>query len=154
MSINSVTLVGNLTRDPELKPAGGTTVCSMRLAVNDRVKDQQTGEWGDRPNFFNVDAFGARGENCAKYLAKGAKITVHGRLRWREWETQEGQKREAVSIVADEVEFPSKKDAEQGGYQQPAPAAAPQQRDFNRSNFDPAEDPDFQQSSGDDDIPF
>lgn len=105
-SINRVVIVGNLTRDPELKATpGGTSVCSLRVAVNDRVKDPTTGEWGDKPNYFTVDVFGPQGENCAQYLARGRQVAVEGRLRWREWETQEGQKREAVNIVADNVQF-------------------------------------------------
>lgn len=105
--INHVTLSGNLTRDPELKStAGGTSICSLRLAVNDSVKDPQTGEWGDRPNYFNVDSFGAAAERDAARLAKGDHITVDGRLRWRDWQTNDGSKREAVSVVADFIEYP------------------------------------------------
>ena len=104
-SINRVVLVGNLTRDPETRQAGATTVCSLRLAVNDRVKDPTSGEWGDRPNYFDVDVFGAQGERCGQWLAKGRQVAVEGKLRWREWETQEGQKRSAVSVVADNVQF-------------------------------------------------
>ena len=104
-SINRVVLVGNLTRDPESRQAGATTVCTLRLAVNDQVKDQSSGQWVDRPNYFDVDVFGAQGELCVKYLAKGRQVAVEGKLRWREWETQEGQKRSAVSVVADNIQF-------------------------------------------------
>ncbi len=105
-SVNSVVIVGNLTRDPELRATpSGTSVCSMRVAVNDRVKDQTTGEWGDKPNYFDVDVFGGQGERCAQYLARGRQVAVSGKLRWREWETQDGQKRQAVSIMADNVQF-------------------------------------------------
>ena len=105
-SINSVVIVGNLTRDPELRATpSGTSVCSLRIAVNDRVKDPNTGEWGDKPNYFDVDVFGGQGERCAQYLARGRQVAVSGRLRWREWESQDGQKRQAVSIVADNVQF-------------------------------------------------
>ena len=105
-SINSVVIVGNLTRDPELRATpSGTSVCSLRVAVNERVKDPNTGEWGDRANYFDVDVFGGQGERCAQYLTRGRQVAVEGRLRWREWETQEGQKRQAVSIVADNVQF-------------------------------------------------
>jgi single-strand DNA-binding protein len=115
-SVNVVVLVGNLTRDPELKAMpSGTSVCSLRVAVNDRVKDQATGEWNDKPNYFDVDVFGAMGENCAKYLAKGRQVAVEGRLRWREWETQEGQKRSAVSVVANNVQFIGPRDGGGGG---------------------------------------
>ena len=116
-SINTVVLVGNLTRDPELKAMpSGTSVCSLRVAVNDRVKDPTTGEWTDKPNYFNVDVFGAQGENCAQYLSSGRQVAIEGRLRWREWETQDGQKREAVSVVANNVQFI--------GPREPAAAAA------------------------------
>lgn len=105
-SVNVVVLVGNLTRDPELRATGGgTSVCSLRLAVNDRAKDPVTGEWGDKPNYFDVDVFGGQGERCAQYLARGRQVAIQGRLRWREWETQDGQKRQAVSVVADNVQF-------------------------------------------------
>ena len=71
-SINSVVIVGNLTRDPELRATpSGTSVCSLRIAVNDRVKDPTSGEWGDKPNYFDVDVFGGQGERCAQYLARG-----------------------------------------------------------------------------------
>ena len=105
-SINRVILVGNLTRDPELRALpSGTAVCGLRIAVNDRMKDKNTGEWRDQPNYFDVDVFGSQAENCAKYLVKGRQIAVEGRLRWREWESQDGQKRSAVSVAADNVQF-------------------------------------------------
>jgi single-strand DNA-binding protein len=115
-SINSVVIVGNLTRDPELRATpSGTSVCSLRVAVNDRVKDPNTGEWGDKPNYFDVDVFGGQGERCAQYLSRGRQVAVSGRLRWREWEAQDGQKRQAVSIVADNVQFIGPREAAGGG---------------------------------------
>lgn len=105
-SVNVVVLVGNLTRDPELRAMpSGTSVCRLGIAVNERTKDPTTGEWGERPNYFDIDVFGAMGENCAKYLAKGRQVAIEGRLRWRSWESQEGQKRSAVSVVANNVQF-------------------------------------------------
>ena len=104
--INRVIVVGNLTRDPELRALpSGTAVCSLRIAVNDRMKDKDTGEWRDQPNYFNVTVFGAQAERYSQWLTKGRQIAVDGRLRWREWQTQDGQKREAVEIVADNVQF-------------------------------------------------
>jgi single-strand DNA-binding protein len=104
--INRVIVLGNLTRDSELKSIlDGRSVCSLGIAVNDRVKDTNTGEWRDHPNYFDVDVFGSRGENCSKWLSKGRQVAIEGRLRWREWETPDGQKRSAVSIVADNVQF-------------------------------------------------
>lgn len=110
MTINRVVIVGRLTRDPELRATpGGLSVCSLRLAVNERVKVD--GEWTERPGYFNVTAFGGQGESCSRYLTKGREVVVDGRLRWREWQ-QEGQKREAVEIVAEQVQFVGGKAAE------------------------------------------
>jgi single-strand DNA-binding protein len=146
-SINSVVIVGNLTRDPELRATpSGTSVCSMRVAVNDRVKDQTTGEWGDKPNYFDVDVFGGQGERCAQYLARGRQVAVSGRLRWREWETQDGQKRQAVSIMADNVQFIGPR--ESGGGQQ----ARQESPAFNKAGLEPPKG-DYAEA-GDDDIPF
>ena len=100
-NINRVILVGNLTRDPELKTLpSGMSVCSLGIAVNHRRKNQQTGEWTEEPNYFNVEVFGAQGENCQRYLSKGRAVAVDGRLRWRQWEAQDGSKRSAVDIIA------------------------------------------------------
>jgi single-strand DNA-binding protein len=105
-SINRVVLLGNLTHDPELRSLpSGTAVCQLRLAVNDRVKDRTTGEWTDYANYFDVTVFGSQGERCAQYLARGRQVAVDGRLRWRQWETQDGQKRSKVEVVADTVQF-------------------------------------------------
>src|SRR4051794_12745100 len=107
-NINSVTITGNLTRDPELRQAGSTSVCQMRVAVNERTKEG--GEWTDRANYFDVTVWGSQGENCAQYLAKGRPVAVQGRLRWREWETTDGNKRQAVEIVAFTVQFLGSRD--------------------------------------------
>lgn len=153
-SINSVVIVGNLTRDPELRATpSGTSVCSLRIAVNDRIKDPNTGEWGDKANYFDVDVFGGQGERCAQYLARGRQVAVSGRLRWREWEAQDGQKRQAVSIVADNVQFIGPRDGgdagQRGGYQQPA--GQRQGPGFNDTGLTPPAG-DF--GEADDDIPF
>ena len=104
-SINRVVLVGNLTKDPELRHTpSGTAVCNLRLAVNTRRKDE-TGQWVDKPNYFDITVWGNQGERCAQYLAKGRPVGVDGRLEWREWETPEGNKRQAVEVVADTVQF-------------------------------------------------
>ena len=105
-NINRVVLTGNLTRDPELRSTGsGMSVCSLRVASNTRRKNQSTGEWEDKPNFFDVTVWGAQGENCARFLAKGRPVAIDGRLEWREWETPEGHKRQAIDIIADSVQF-------------------------------------------------
>jgi single-strand DNA-binding protein len=115
-NINRVVLVGNLTRDPELKALpSGTSVCDLRIAVNNRRKNQQTGEWLDEPNYFTISVFGQQGENCARYLQKGRAVAVDGRLRWRQWDAQDGTKREAVDIIAETVQFIGPRDGDGGG---------------------------------------
>ena len=104
-NINRVVLVGNLTRDPELRHTpSGTAVCSLRLAVNSRRKDR-SGQWVDKPNYFDITVWGQQGESCAQYLSKGRPVAVDGRLEWREWDAQDGSKRQAVEVVADSVQF-------------------------------------------------
>ncbi len=111
-NVNVVVITGNLTRDPELRHLGsGTAVCNLRVAVNSRRKDGQSGEWVDKPNYFDVTVWGAQGENCATYLAKGRPVAIEGRLDWREWEDQAGNKRQAVQIVANMVQFLGSKDS-------------------------------------------
>lgn len=126
MSINRVCISGNLTRDPVLRSTGGgMSVLSLGVAVNDRRKNQQTGQWEDYPNFVDCTLFGTRGEKLAQYLAKGSKVAIEGKLRYRSWNDQQtGQKRSALEVVVDELEFLSG----QQGYapQQYAPQAAPQ----------------------------
>lgn len=151
-SINRVVLVGNLTRDPELRTTpAGTPVCSMRVAVNDRVKDPGTGEWSDKPNYFNVSVFGAPAERYAQWLTKGRQIAIDGRLRWREWQAQDGQKREAVEIVADNVQFIGPRETGEGGPGMPASGFGAAGVPFARS-AEPAQS-DYAESA-DDDIPF
>ena len=141
-NINRVVLVGNLTRDPELRHTpGGTPVCSLRIAVNSRRKDE-SGNWADKPNYFSVSVFGNQAESCAQYLSKGRPVGVDGKLRWREWQAQDGAKREAVEIVADSVQFlGGRGDGEGGGGNQFVPAGA-------------SEGADFPGTPTDDDIPF
>jgi single-strand DNA-binding protein len=105
-NINRVILTGNLTRDPELRSTGGgLAICSLRIASNTRRKDQQSGEWIDKPNYFDVTIFGRQGENAAQYLAKGRPVAIDGRLEWREWQDQQGNNRQSVEIVADNIQF-------------------------------------------------
>ena len=115
-NVNVVVITGNLTRDPELRHLGsGTAVCKLRVAVNSRRKDGQTGEWVDKPNYFDVPVWGAQGENCANYLNKGRPVAVEGRLDWREWEDQGGNKRQSVEIIANTVQFLGSRDGSGGG---------------------------------------
>jgi single-strand DNA-binding protein len=149
-NINRVVLTGNLTRDPELRTISstGNSVCSLRIASNTRRKDS-SGNWVDKPNFFDVTVWGAQGENCAQYLSKGRPVAVDGRLEWREWEDKEGHKRQSVDIIADSVQFlGSREGGENGG----------NGGRFTPQSDVPADTADFASapaaSTGDDDIPF
>ncbi len=154
-NINRVVMTGNLTRDPELRSIpSGTPLCSLRIASNTRRKDA-SGNWVDKANYFDVTVWGAQGENCARYLSKGRPVAVDGRLEWREFQDKEGNKRQAVEIVADSVQFLGGREegsggggnGNGGGYSRP-------QADF------PADTQDFVPAGGgstpaaDDDIPF
>ena len=155
MSINTVTLSGNLTRDSELRAsAAGNAILNFGVAVNDRQKNQQTGEWEDMPNFFNCTMFGRRAETLAQYLTKGIKVTVQGKLSQRSYE-KNGEKRSSVSIIVNELEFMSRNvsqnasgatQAHVNGYSQPTYAAP----GYGASNQHTASQPDF----ASDDIPF
>ena len=113
-NVNVVVITGNLTRDPELRSTpGGTPVCKLRVAVNSRRKDP-SGNWVDKPNYFDVTVWGAQGENCANYLAKGRPVAVEGRLDWREWEDKEGGKRQTVEVIANSVQFLGSRDGSGG----------------------------------------
>jgi single-strand DNA-binding protein len=105
MSINRVLISGNLTRDPELRATtSGMPVLGMGVAVNDRRKNQSTGEWEDYPNFIDCTIFGSRAESVSHYLSKGSKVVIEGKLRWSQWE-RDGQKRSKVEVIVDEIEF-------------------------------------------------
>jgi len=153
-NINVVVITGNLTKDPELRhTGGGTAVCELRVAVNSRRKNGQTGEWEDKPNYFDVVVWGAQGENCANYLAKGRPVAVEGRLDWSEWEAKDGSgKRQKVQIVANSVQFLGSRDGAGGG--------GNGNGGFSPSSDVPADASDFAGAaaggggSGDDDIPF
>ena len=124
-NINRVVLVGNLTRDPELKSLpSGMAVCDLGLAVNHRRKNQQTGEWVEEPNYFRVSVFGSQAESCARFLTKGRAVAIDGRLRWRQWDAPDGTKREAVEVVAETVQFIGPRDGEGEAAATPAVAAA------------------------------
>jgi single-strand DNA-binding protein len=120
MSINRVNISGNLTRDPELRQTqGGMAILSMGVAVNDRRKNQQTGEWEDVPNFVDCVVFGTRAEKLAQYLSKGTKVAIEGKLRWSQWE-KDGARRSKLEVIVDEIEFMSR--GQQQRQQQPASA--------------------------------
>ncbi len=148
-NINRVVLTGNLTSDPELRSLpSGMSVCKLRVACNTRRKDNSTGEWTDKPNFFDVTVWGAQGENCSRFLSKGRPVALDGRLEWREWEDPNGNKRQAVDIIADSVQFLGSRDGggDNGGR-------------FTPQSDVPADTSDFQTApagakTADDDIPF
>jgi single-strand DNA-binding protein len=158
-NINRVVLTGNLTRDPELRSLqSGSSVCSLRIASNTRRKDA-SGEWGDKPNYFNVTVWGAQGENCNRFLTKGRSVAVDGRLEWREWQDKDGNRRESIEIVADSVQFLSSPGEGGGNFNNGAGASS---GGFAPHSDVPADTSDFapqpvgarNSAPADDDIPF
>jgi single-strand DNA-binding protein len=153
-NINRVVLTGNLTRDPELRSLqSGMSVCSLRIACNTRRKNNASGEWEDKPNFFDVTVWGAQGENCARFLAKGRPVALDGRLEWREWQDKEGNNRQSIEIIADAVQFLGGRDDMNGG--------GGGGGGFTPRSDVPVDEGDFQPAAassrppaGDDDIPF
>ena len=156
--LNRVTLVGRLTKDPELRHAGGgdLAICSIRLAVTSRGR-ADGGNWEDKSNYFDVTVFGRQAETAQQYLTKGRRIGVDGRLSWREWQAQDGSKRQSVEVIANDIFFlDSRGDGEGGGggwrergeggggWSPPASSDLP----VDRTDMAPAKPAD------DDDIPF
>ncbi len=140
--INRVTLVGRLTRDPELKHLpSGSAVLELGLAVNGRKQDA-SGQWVDKPNFFDVKVFGNQAETLSQHLAKGRRIGVDGRLDWSSWESQDGGKRSKVEVIAQSVQF---LDSREGGGES-GPYVPPGSAQPSNADFPP--------SPSDDDIPF
>ena len=152
--LNRVTLIGRLTRDPELRHTrAGDAIASLRVAVNGRARDEG-GQWVDKPNFFDVSVFGRQAETVANYMAKGRRIGIDGRLQWREWEAQDGTKRQSVDVVANDVFFlDSRGDGDGGGggwSSQAAPASPGGDLPVDTSDLSPP----APAPAGDDDIPF
>ncbi len=146
--INRVVLTGRLTKDPELKALpNGTPVLSMRVAFSTRKPDAQ-GQWTDVSNFIDVSLFGNRADSLARILEKGRLIGVDGKLRWREWEAQDGSKRQAIDITADTIELLGGRG--EGGAETGGPAGAPRY-DSAPAVSSPAEDG---AETFEDDIPF
>ena len=151
-NINRVVITGNLTRDPELRSTNsGTPVCGLRIACNTRRKDG-SGNWVDKPNYFDVTVWGAQGENASKYLAKGRPVAIDGRLEWREFTDREGNNRQAVEIVADSVQFLGSREGggENGGRFTPQSDVPADTGDFS----EPAPIGSGSSGAADDDIPF
>lgn len=154
-SINTVVISGNLTRDPEFRSLpNGTPVCELGVAVNERIKDE-TGNWTDRPNYFDVTVWGGMGEWAARSLTKGAGVTVEGRLRYESWE-KEGQKRSKVKIVANSLVPRDGSSAPSGGNEFRAARSdvPPHPGDFERPQPQPVPTGGGSSSPGEDDIPF
>ena len=128
MSINRVVISGNITRDPELRSTqGGMEILALGVAVNDRRKNQQTGEWEDVPNWIDCVMFGNRAKSVSRFLSKGSKVAIEGKLRWSQWE-RDGQKRSKIEVVVDEIEFmTSRSDAPSQATAQPVRQQAPYQ---------------------------
>lgn len=147
MSINRVTISGNITRDPELRSTqGGMEILALGVAVNDRRKNQQTGEWEDVPNWIDCVMFGNRAKSVSRFLSKGSKVAIEGKLRWSQWE-RDGQKRSKIEVIVDEIEFmTSRGDGQHAAAPQAAPAPHPYQP--------PIAAPVVDASVYDDDIPF
>ena len=122
MSINRVNITGNLTRDPELRAtAAGTQVLSFGIAVNDRRKNPQTGEWEDYPNYIDCTMFGTRAEAVGRYISKGSKVAIEGKLRYSSWE-RDGQKRSKHELIVDQLSFMHARKSEDEGEAAPEPA--------------------------------
>ena len=153
MSINRVNISGNLTRDPELRAtASGTQVLSFGVAVNDRRRNPQTGEWEDYPNFVDCTMFGTRAEAVSRYLSKGSKVAIEGKLRYSSWE-RDGQRRSKLEVIVDEIEFLSRNDSSRGGAPMQQSAPQPQAMPVQQAPA-PVATPVVDASVYDEDIPF
>lgn len=119
MSVNTVCVSGNLTRDPDLRTTKtGMPVLEIGIAVNERVKEN--GDWKDRPSFFDAIMFGSRAQNIAQYLSKGTKVTISGKLRQQRWE-RDGHSRSKVEIIVDDIDFANGR-SNQGSHGSPEPS--------------------------------
>jgi len=163
MSINRVVISGNLTRDAELRRTqSGMAILNIGVAVNDRRRNQQTGEWEDYANFIDCVMFGTRAESISNYLTKGTKVAIEGKLRWSQWENREGQKRSKIEVVIDDLEFMSQRNSQGGSGYQGGQGGFQQNNGGYQSNAAPAQAApaqaapviDASSSVYDDDIPF
>ena len=124
MSINRVLISGNLTRNSELRATqGGTQILNFGVAVNDRRRNPQ-GEWEDYPNYIDCVMFGTRASALSRYLVKGTKVAIEGKLRYSTWETREGQRRSKIEVVVDEIEFLTSRESSYSQPSAPAPSQA------------------------------
>lgn len=155
MSINKVMITGNLTRDPEMRTTStGMSIMRLGVAVNDRRRNPQTDQWEDVPNYIDCVMFGTRAASVSRFLTKGQKVAIEGKLRWSSWEDrQTGGKRSKIEVVIDDLEFMTSRNAGSGDYSGTAPAAA--------SSYEPAKSydnippaPPTADAYADEDIPF
>ena len=168
--MNQVVLIGNLTRDPELRYSTGgnqTAICRFSIAVNDRRRNPQTQEWEDNPSFIPIVVFGKQAENCDRYLAKGRKVAINGKIQTGSYTNKEGQKVYTTEVIANNVEFLTPKNEGGQGFGQPsnqgfgqmdqsAPETGFQDAPAAPANDAPADGgmPAGFQAIEDDDIPF
>ncbi len=155
MSINRVMISGNLTRDAELRSTqSGMAILGFGVAVNDRRKNPQTGDWEDYPNFVDCTMFGTRGEKLQQYLTKGTKVAIEGKLRYSSWE-RDGQRRSKLEVIVDELEFMSSHNSANQGYDNGMSAGyAPQPQPMMAAQPAPAPIMNASASVYDEDIPF
>ena len=157
-NINRVILTGRLTRDPELRSLpSGMSVCSLRLAFNTRKKDPSTGEWGEKGNFIDVTIWGRQGELAAQYLTKGRAVAIDGRLEWREFQDKDGNNRQAIEVIADNVEFLGGREEGGGGGGggfTPRSDVPVDTNDFTAAPVGGGSAPNGSSAPVDDDIPF
>lgn len=155
MSINRVMISGNLTRDAELRSTqSGMAILGFGVAVNDRRKNPQTGDWEDYPNFVDCTMFGTRGEKLQQYLTKGTKVAIEGKLRYSSWE-RDGQRRSKLEVIVDELEFMSSRSGANQGYDNGMSAGyAPQPQPMMAAQPAPAPIMNASASVYDEDIPF
>ena len=158
MSINRVVISGNITRDPELRRTqSGMAILSLGIAVNDRRRNSQTGEWEDYTNFIDCTMFGSRAESLSNILVKGMKVAIDGKLRYSQWE-RDGQRRSKIEVVIDEIDLMTAR----GGRSNNSKGNNNADNNTNQQDVTPAEDyqaapaPAIDDSSSvyDDDIPF
>ncbi len=156
-SYNRVILMGNLTRDPELRHLpNNTPVVDIGLAVNDRYKDRNSGEYIDRPNYIDCTAFGQPAESIARFFAKGRPILIEGKLRYEQWDDKNtGQKRSKIKVVIDQWTFcDSKRDAAGGGGGGSAPAGGNRPQSAPATNYAAPSGGPAHEPIAEDDIPF
>ena len=154
-SFNKVILMGNLTRDPEVKfLPSGTAVANFGLAMNESYTDQQTGEKKDSTCFVDVEAWGRQAEIVGEYFSKGRPILVEGALKYDSWEAEDGTKRNRLKVRLIRFQFVGRRDEDEAGngYAEAQPATAPTQSESYQEA--PAPEASSAPSSTEDDIPF